>query len=288
MHGAQHLDVAQRIETEAPGNALGDQVNDGFQRLLRFGAFDKEKIALPGIVRQLRHITGIDAVGIDDNRTGTRLSIDLGQGGCREAPGGNDIPQHAARSHRGQLVDITHQNQACPVRQGFQQVVHEPDVDHGGFIHDNQIGGQRPFRIALKSPFLKTVFQQAMDGGRPMTCGLRHTFGGPSGGGCQMDPGLASQLKGQNRLDNRCLSGSRSAGDDQNIGIQGLGHGLFLPGGQIEPQMRLHPLQGLGAIHRRQSALFVLQSQQVAGHRHLAVVKRGPVDGRPGRYCFGI
>ena len=167
-------------------------------------------------------------------------------------------------------------------------MVHEPGVDHRGLVHDHEVGGQGPIRIALEPPFLKTVFQEAVNGGGPVLRGLGHTFGRPPGGRRQMDANSMPGLERHYRLDDRRLTGSRTTGDDQHLGIQCRGHGRFLLVGEFNPQVRLNPGKHAVGVLRRHPALFVLQPQKMPGDAHLALVERLLIDGRLRRGCVGV
>jgi hypothetical protein len=60
---------------------------------------------------QVGHPPIVDVMGVDDYAAACRLTEHLRQPNRRHRIGGDKIPQHLPRSYRGQLVDITHDQQ---------------------------------------------------------------------------------------------------------------------------------------------------------------------------------
>jgi hypothetical protein len=71
---------------------------------------------------------------------------------------------------------------------GLEEVVHQEDVDHGGFVDDQKIACQGVVLIFLKTVVLHAEFQQAVDGLGNMPGCFLHAFGGPPGRGRQKGP----------------------------------------------------------------------------------------------------
>ena len=63
-----------------------------------------------------------DPVGVGDDPAVGRLPEDLGQAHHRHDSALDQVPQHHARPHRRQLVNVAHQQQAGLGRQGAEQV----------------------------------------------------------------------------------------------------------------------------------------------------------------------
>src|SRR5208337_3099313 len=84
--------------------------------------------------------------------------------------------EYISGTNRGQLIDITHKDKGSPGWNGFQEVVHQDGVDHGGFIYNQKITPQRGLIVFLESSFLDTVFQQAVDSLGLVTGSLAHPF----------------------------------------------------------------------------------------------------------------
>ena len=80
----------------------------------------KEKICLFSI-REIRHLSLIDPVGIHDNPAGLCLAENAGQADHRNHSGINQIPQYISCTYRWQLVNVSHQNHSHVRRDGFEQ-----------------------------------------------------------------------------------------------------------------------------------------------------------------------
>jgi hypothetical protein len=57
-------------------------------------------------------------------------------------------------------------------------MMHEDGIDHGRFIHDEEVAGQGVFLVLLKSSLFHAVFQEPVKGFGLMTRGFGHAFGG--------------------------------------------------------------------------------------------------------------
>src|SRR5690606_25237923 len=57
--------------------------------------------------------------------------------------GGEDAGEDVACFHRGQLVGVAEQDQAGAIGDGFDQLGHQRQVDHRGFVHHHHVEGQR-------------------------------------------------------------------------------------------------------------------------------------------------
>ena len=99
----------------------------------------------------------------------------------RQAHDGNllrvdDVAEDIARTDARQLVDVAHEHQTHRHRNGFHQVVHQQDVDHRAFVHDQGVAVQRIF-VATLIAVLWIVFQQPVDGLGIHPRRFAHAFG---------------------------------------------------------------------------------------------------------------
>ena len=135
MHGGQHLDVALRVQAEAPGRRW--VTSSRIISAARTGSFCSMKKKSPSPSRSGRR--GIfavqDAVGVGYDEPAFVLAEYLGELGHLGRAGVHDLAEEQARPHRGELVRVAHQQQAAggPHRGG--QVGPQPYVDHGGLVH---------------------------------------------------------------------------------------------------------------------------------------------------------
>src|SRR5690606_41634539 len=64
-------------------------------------------------------------------------------GGRGGVGGGEDAGEDVACFHRRQLVGVAEQDQAGAIGDGFDQLGHQRQVDHRGFVHHHHVEGQR-------------------------------------------------------------------------------------------------------------------------------------------------
>ena len=116
VHRAEHLDVADRVQAEAFGNAGLHQ----FQNALNggFGVFGghKVKVALAGRHAEIGHRALIDAMGVSDDPAPGGLPEHLGEAHHGHDARADDVGQYLPGSDRGQLVDIADNQQRSVVR----------------------------------------------------------------------------------------------------------------------------------------------------------------------------
>ena len=135
VHRRQHLDVADRVEPESGGDPAGGDVHHKPGGLLRrvqariFGGLAGEPVEVAE-AGQLRDLAVVDAVGVDDDAGPPGLAEDLGQSHPRDGAGGEQVAQHLAGAHRGELVDVADQQQVRPGRDGLDQLVGQDNVHH--------------------------------------------------------------------------------------------------------------------------------------------------------------
>ena len=214
-----------------------------------------------------RGSVGIDQGDADRLASGRVQPVAGGRGVVRLRRAPAQFTQHRTGFHRGELVAVAQQNQACLPRQGAQHRRHHLEVDHRGFIDDQHIECQRVAGVMAQAPGVGTTAQQAVQGGdlrwdccadrgaigqaiegQPIEClGNRpvEPCGGLAGGGRQPDPqrlGRFARIRGP--IQRQCLqqgqqphhgarlAGTRSAGEDADRAAGGQRTGDLLPVGR--------------------------------------------------------
>ena len=100
-------------------------------------------------------------MGGPDDEALAGLAKDFREAGDRDHLRRDDVGQHGPRPDRRQLIDVPHQDQAGPRRQGLDQLVHEDDVEHRRLIDDQQVHVERILLVAaLEAPTLLQFRQQ--------------------------------------------------------------------------------------------------------------------------------
>jgi hypothetical protein len=96
--------------------------------------------------------------------------------------------------------------------------------------------------------------------------------------GAQQGPDLFCTQDRQDGLDQRRLAHARAAGDDEQLGAQRQGHGVLLTRSQGDPELALHPRDGLRGVCRRPVGLTRRQALDLLGNRRLSQVQRRQKD----------
>ena len=139
VHRTQHLDVLHGIEAEPLRDAGLHQLNDADRR--RLGMLGRHEIEVAIALRPGEVGDGppVDTVGGGDDPAPGRLAEHLGQSHHRHRGGGDDVGQHLAGPHRGQLIDVAHDQQRGSVGDRRHQRTHQHDVDHRRLVDHQQI-----------------------------------------------------------------------------------------------------------------------------------------------------
>ncbi len=163
--------------------------------------------------------------------------------------GCDQVLQNAARTHAGQLMDVTHQNQPRSHADCPKQGVHQVNIHHGHLINNNQVCLQRIFFIPLKSCLIPVLcrrprqLQKPVDRQRLIPCRFRHPLCRTPGRRRQKNLHVFRFKITDDRIDGRGLSGSRTSGNDQKPVLHGLHHRTPLDRIQTDPGLFFHLLK---------------------------------------------
>ena len=273
VHRAQHLDVLHGVETEPLRNACLHQFHDPGRR--RLGVLGRHEIEVtlalgPG---EIGDGAPVDAVGGGDDPAPRRLAEHLGQAHHRHRARGDDVGQHLAGPHRGQLIDVAHDQQRGPVGNSRHQRTHQHDVDHRSLVDHQQIAIERVLRVAPEPAIPGVDLEQAVDRLRLEPGGLAHPLGGAPGRRAQQDIDALGGQDAQDRVDDRRLADARSAGDDGNLRGERRAYRIGLAGRQGEPGLALHPGQGLVRVDVGPWEIAGRDLQKTPGDRPLGPVQ---------------
>ena len=100
-------------------------------------------------------------------------------------------------------------------------MIHQRNVDHRGFVDDDDIDLQRVIGVTLESAFARRVFEQAVQCHRLFAGAFGHPFGRPAGGRGEGKSHFGASQDRQERHQQGCFTGSRPAGDDKDFFLQG-------------------------------------------------------------------
>ncbi len=209
--------------------------------LLRLGGCEEKEVAAAGGL-QVGELAAVDGVGAGDDTAAGGLAEDFGQLHARHDGAGDEVVEHHAGAHRGELVGIAHNEQVRAFREGGEEVRHEGRVDHGSLIDDEEIAHERLATMA--TPFaLALVLEQAVQGLRFQPGAFIETFGGAAGGRGQHELHLLALQDEEDAAQDGGLAHAGAAGDDEQAMAQGLAHGALLALGQLLAGVLHHPGQ---------------------------------------------
>jgi hypothetical protein len=128
----------------------------------------------------------------------------------------------APRPHRGQLIDVTDEEQPRRIRYGAQQLVHQHRIHHRGLIDNQELGRQGVVRIALELIGRRIELQQTVYRLGFQPGGLGQALGRPAGGGGEQHIDLLGAQDLDQAVDQGRLAHPGAAGDDGHlVGEQG-------------------------------------------------------------------
>ena len=102
LHWAKDLDVPDRVETKAPGDAITHDLDDLCSAVLWTAALHEVEIRLRTGSWPFRHFTAIDSVRINNNSAFACLAKNFGQARNRDRTG-SDYPQKQAGFGRNSI-----------------------------------------------------------------------------------------------------------------------------------------------------------------------------------------
>ena len=170
----------------------------------------------------------IDAVGVADDVAGVVLAEDLIKAGDVSDAAIDDIAQHIAGAHRWQLIDIADEEKVGCRLQRFEQAVEELQVEHGGFVDDDQVGRQRVGFVVFEAALIGRETEQTVDGAGAFAGGFGQAFGRASGRRCQLKARIALLQRVDQHLQGRGFAGAGSAGEDADLARQRRAHRIEL------------------------------------------------------------
>ena len=167
VHGGKHLNIPNTVQPQLFRNLFGAQTHNRPADLTGIRFFDKCELCQRGIAGQgFQHgqfpVPHPVCIG-NDGTLGCLAENILKFIGLKHS-GGDQVGQDRARPHGRQLKDIAHQNQARPMRKGSDQMPHQQEIHHGGFIDDHRVGFQGIVLGVFKSAPGRVEPEQFMHG----------------------------------------------------------------------------------------------------------------------------
>ena len=243
VHGAQHLDVVDRIEAEAPRYPFGHQLPHA--RGGRVGVVGGNEIEVGRAFRlsQPGNLAGVHAVGVRDDPAAGRLPELLREPDHRQGLRCNQVAQHLARSDGRKLIDVPHDQHRRFAGHRADQRVHQRDVDHRRLVDDNQVGVDGTFLVALEPPGGWVDFEQPVDGLGRQTGRLAEAARGAARRRAERYGEPSRGEDGEQGIDHRRLADARPPGHHQHLGDEGAADRVSLAGRELQAGSRLDPAE---------------------------------------------
>ena len=252
MHGTEHLDVLDGVDTQPSGDPLLYKLRHQPGNLLRIFPLQEIEVRVGrGSRDRGRRLAAIDLVRGGDDPAVSRLAKDFFQPDHRHHPAGDHMVQSHPRPDRGKLVHVSNQNQRPVGGMGRQQLAHERNIQHGTLVDHQQVALQGIAPVPGESTAGRNDLQQTVDGLGLQSGGLGKPLGGPAGGCAQQAFHLLGSENHQDRVHQGGLAHSGSTRNHQDPVPQGLGQGLFLTFRQGRARPPLAPGSGLFDVDRR-------------------------------------
>ena len=215
VHGGDHLDIVEGIESVATGQAIRTQFGDPIRAGRRVWLVNEKEIALVPVLR-VRHFAPVHPVRIHHDAAFQGLAKDLGQPDHRYMAGVDHIPEDVARAHRRQLVDVADHDEAGGGLHGPKQGVHQDRIHHGGLVQDDQVGFQPVILVAAEFHDARVELEQPVDGLRFGAGHFGQTLRGPAGRCCEQHFSAHAREQIDNALHAGGLAGSGPSGYRQD------------------------------------------------------------------------
>lgn len=183
----------------------------------------------------------------------------------------------------GELVDVPDEQQVGARRHRLDQLVGEQEVEHGGLVHDHQVGVQRPVLVVRRVP-ARLELQQPVHGGGVRSGQLGESLGGTARRRREhhLRPPGARQL--HDRADRERLAAAGAPGEHRDLLGERQPDGLLLPGCQLHARTPLQPGQCLVPGHVVETGHPVLggaqEAQQLGREGEFGAVEGDQIDGR--------
>ncbi len=316
VHGGHHLDVLDGVELEGAWDLLGDEFHDALDRRLggvggqevKVGGgvqagvggcggwpwgrtllvgLDGRIVSLSGVVgrgkhrgreRIFRELALVNAVGVDDDLAAVVLAEDLLEADHGCDPRVNHVTEEVAGADRWKLVHIADKDDGGGGRDGVEKVERQGDIEHGGFVHDDEIHLEGIVGAVDKPVVLRVVLEEAMDGLGEEGAAFGEALGSAAGGGAQGDAGLLVAEDLDDAADDGGLADAGAAGDHDELGGDPGTDGLALGIAHRDVGLLVGPFKGLFDLEGRQGDGGSGNGEEALGEAALGVVNTGEED----------
>ena len=191
-HRRQHLNILQGIDPVARRKTATHHVDQGIAYPL--GAV-RAGLEITGRLQQMTvggvplgvgrsergRIAFEHPLSIPHDLRSSGLPVDLGEPDDRNLTGFDEVVQHPAGAHAGELVVVADNQHVGGRRNGVEQPVSHFQFHHGSFVDHHQISFQRILAVALPVVFRRIVLDQRMNRGGGVFSDIGEVLRGPAG-----------------------------------------------------------------------------------------------------------
>ena len=171
-------------------------------------------------------------MGVADDGALLRLAEDLRQGYGGHHAAAQQIAQHVARAHGGELIRVAHHHQAAAGPHGAQQRRHQLQIHHAHLVHNDGVGLQRLLLVLaeghLAGQLVPAHAQAAVDGLCLLAAELAHPLGGAARGRQQHGIQAHPLEQRHDAPHGGGLAGAGAAGQQQHTPLRRQRHGAAL------------------------------------------------------------
>src|SRR4030043_317 len=236
VHRAYDLDLQREgRDPELLRDVETAEAHDGLEGLFLVLVVDEIEIRVPVLARRIDQAQAlIHPVSVLNDEASLLLAEYLIEGHYLDPSGGDDVMEEIPRTDRRQLVFVPAHDEAHLPRHGFEQGVHQQQVDHRGLVDDKGIGPQRMPFVSLEAPLLGVVLQSPVDGLGLLPSLLGKALGSAARGRGQQDLPTPAVEDSHHSPDDRRLTRARTTRQSQDLPPETLLDGFSLPGRELQ------------------------------------------------------
>lgn len=145
------------------------------------------------------------------------LAENVLKAGARNLGATQQVVQHIASSHAGELVGIAHENDSRVEWRRFEERCGKPRIDHTEFIDNEQIALELVVSIAVELPGNRIHFEQTVDGSCLFATTFAHALGGAPRRGGEAYAFFHLACKVQDSLEDCRLACAGATCDNRNL-----------------------------------------------------------------------
>lgn len=209
------------------------------------------------------------------------LSIDGVEAGDFGRRRGHKVTEEVARANAGQLISVAHKKEMCTAGDRLEEAGGEARVEHAGLVEDEEVAGNRVVFVVGEAAGGRVVFEQTVDGAGGCAGSFRESLGGTARRGSEQHADALGAEDVDHGAEDGGFPGSRAAGNNRDLGCEGIAQGDCLLVGQFEASSRFCPLHRGVYFNRGEDRLGPSDAGDGLGDALLRTCSGGQLIGRP-------